>query len=94
MNLNDVILKPVITEKSTLLNSDRKYVFKVAMDSNKSLVKQAVKLVFGVTPEDVNVINVRTRKKRTKFGIGRKPIWKKAIVTLKKDDKIELFDNK
>lgn len=78
MNLNDVILKPVITEKSTLLNSDRKYVFKVAMDSNKSLVKQAVKLVFGVTPEDVNVINVRTRKKRTKFGIGRKPIWKKS----------------
>lgn len=94
MNLNDVIIKPVITEKSTVANSEGKYVFKVATDSNKSLIKQAVKMIFGVTPETVNVVNVRTRKKRTRFGVGRKPIWKKAIVTLKKNDKIELFDNK
>jgi large subunit ribosomal protein L23 len=93
MNLNDVLICPVITEKSTVLGAANKYVFKVAPEANKVLVKQAVNKAFGVVPTDVNIVNVRSKKKRTRYGVGRRPMWKKAIVTLKKDDKIELFEN-
>ena len=92
MNSNDIIIKPVISEKSTGMMEDNKYVFKVAYDSNKLMVKLAVKEVFGVTPEKVNIINVRGKNRRLRYRMGKRSAWKKAIVTLKAGDKIEIFE--
>lgn len=94
MNLNDVLIKPIITEKSTLLTEKGKYVFKIEKTANKDLVKKAVKLVFGVDAESVNIVIIRRKTRRTRIGVGYKPSWKKAIVTCKKGDKIELFETK
>ena len=92
MNSNDIIIKPVISEKSTGMMEDNKYVFKVAYDSNKLTVKHAVKEIFGVTPEKVNIINVRGKNRRLRYRMGKRSAWKKAIVTLKAGDKIEIFE--
>lgn len=92
MNLNDVIIRPVISEKSTELFEQNKYVFRIAFDANKQLVKQAVKELFGVRPESVNIIRVRGKKKRLRYKSGNTSAWKKAIVTLKDGDTIEIFD--
>ena len=92
MNSNDIIIKPVISEKSTGMMEDNKYVFKVAYDSNKLMVKLAVKEIFGVTPEKVNIINVRGKNRRLRYRMGKRSAWKKAIVTLKAGDKIEIFE--
>ena len=91
MSLYDVLRRPIITEKSTLLSERGKYVFEVAGSSSKAQIKEAVKLAFNVQVKQVNVMNVQGKVKR----FGRKPTqqrsWKKAIVTLKSGDKIEIF---
>ncbi len=92
MNLSDVIIKPIVTEKSTVLADSGKYVFKVASSANKLMVMDAIESIFKVRPVAVNVSLVRSKLKRNKYTIGVKSGWKKAIVTLKKGDKIELFD--
>ncbi len=92
MNLNDVIIRPVISEKSTELFEQNKYVFRVAFDANKQMVKQAVKELFGVKPEKINIIRVRGKKRRLRYKTGNTSAWKKAIVTLKDGDSIEIFD--
>lgn len=92
MNLSDVIIKPIVTEKSTFLADSGKYVFKVAPSANKLLIMDAIEEIFKVKPISVNISVVRSRLKRNKYKIGLKSGWKKAIVTLKKGDKIELFD--
>ncbi len=92
MHLYEVLRRPLITEKNTALQEHNKYVFEVAREANKPLIKEAVEKAFKVTVMQVNVINVHGKKK--KFG-GRMittPSWKKAIVTLKPGDKIELFE--
>ncbi len=92
MNLNDVLIRPVITEKTTVQQEDGKYVFKVDRRANKVLVKQAVKSLYNVDAEKVNISIVRGKKKRNKFTIGFKPSWKRAVVTLKQGDKIDLYE--
>jgi len=92
MNSNDIIIKPVISEKSTGMMVDNKYVFKVANNSNKLTIKLAVKEIFGVTPEKVNIVNVRGKNRRLRYRMGKRSAWKKAIVTLKAGDKIEIFE--
>ena len=91
MSLYDVLRRPVITEKSTLLSEKGKYVFEVSDSASKAQIKEAVKLAFKVQVTQVNVMNVQGKMKR----FGRKPTqqrsWKKAIVTLKAGEKIELF---
>ena len=81
----------MITEKSTLLSETGKYVFEVSDSASKAQIKEAVKLAFKVQVTQVNVMNVQGKMKR----FGRKPTqqrsWKKAIVTLKAGEKIELF---
>ncbi len=82
----------MITEKSTALQVLGKYVFEITRDANKQQVKQAVEKAFNVTVTDVNVVTVPGEMKR----VGRRKIvkqpWKKAIVTLKAGDKIELVE--
>jgi len=92
MNVNDVIIKPVISEKTTGLMDMNKYVFRVALHSNKKMIKQAIKQIFDVTPEKINVMRVRGKKKRVRYQVGRTTAWKKAIITLKDGDRIEIFD--
>ena len=89
-----VIKRPIITEKSTVLSDEQnKYIFEVDKRANKPLVKKAIETIFNVKVESVNIINVKGKKKRLGRFEGRKPNWKKAIVTLRKGDKIELFES-
>lgn len=92
MNSNDIIIRPIISEKTTELMEQHKYVFQVARDANKLTVKQALKELFNVTPEKVNILNVRGKNRRLRFKVGKRAAWKKAIVTLSAGDKIEIFE--
>ena len=89
----DIIIAPLITEKSMSGIADKKYAFKVAKDANKYEIKDAVEKLFKVEVEKVNTINVRGHVRRMGRYEGTTPAWKKAVVTLKKDSKpIEFFD--
>ena len=92
MNPNDIIIRPVVSEKSTELMEQNKYVFEVAFKANKKMVKDAVKELFGVQAEKVNIIRVRGKVKRLRYRVGRTAAWKKAVVTLKIGDKIQIFE--
>ena len=92
MNANDIIIRPVISEKSTELMESRKYVFQVARDANKLMIAGAMKELFGVTPEKVNIINMRGKNRRLRYRMGKRAAWKKAIVTLAIGQKIEIFE--
>lgn len=89
----DIIVKPVITEKSMAQMSDRQYTFMVHVDANKSMIKRAVEDVFGVKVEDVKTINYEGKEKRVGVHVGRRPSFKKAVVKLTADSKtIEFFE--
>ncbi|MGH3873721.1 MAG: 50S ribosomal protein L23 [Pseudonocardiaceae bacterium] len=88
----DVILKPVISEKSYGLLEKSKYTFVVAPDANKTEIKIAVEKIFGVQVVSVNTLNRPGKRKRTKFGYGKRKDTKRAIVTLSAESKsIEMF---
>ena len=89
---NEVLLAPVVSEKSYSLITDRKYTFKVHKDAHKTQVRQAVEELFDVKVEGVNVVQVRSKPKRRGFHRGKKPGWKKAIVQLRAGDRIEIFE--
>jgi large subunit ribosomal protein L23 len=91
-DLTRVIVRPVVTEKSTDMGESDKYVFEVASDANKSEIKQAVEKFFGVKVIDVHTMNMHGKPKRLGRYMGRRKDWKKAIVTLQSGDKIDLFD--
>lgn len=89
----DIILHPVITEKSMEGIQSKKYTFRVAGDANKLEIAKAVEELFGVKVAKVNTMNVRGRMKRVGKFSGFTSDWKKAIVTLKEDSKtIEFFE--
>jgi large subunit ribosomal protein L23 len=92
-NLHDVLLRPVISEKSTLETERNNYTFAVARDANKFLIKAAVEAEFKVTVLDVRIVSVRPKQKRRgRKTMGTVPGWKKAVVSVKPGDKIELFE--
>ena len=94
MNAYDIIRRPVITEQSMADIADKKYVFEVAIDSNKTEIKAAVEEIFGVKVAKVNTIRMQGKQKRTgSYPMGRRAAYKKAIVTLTADSKtIEFFE--
>jgi large subunit ribosomal protein L23 len=93
ISLHDVLLRPVISEKSTLETERNNYTFAVARDANKFLIKSAVEAEFKVTVLDVRVVSVRPKQKRRgRRTLGIVPGWKKAVVTVAPGDKIELFE--
>ena len=93
MTAQDIIIAPLITEKSMSGIADKKYTFKVAKNANKYQIADAVEELFKVKVEKVNTINVRGQARRMGRYEGTTSSWKKAIVTLKKDSKsIEFFD--
>ncbi|MFJ9414778.1 50S ribosomal protein L23 [Streptomyces sp. NPDC101227] len=87
----DVLVKPVVSEKSYALLDENKYTFIVAPGSNKTQIKQAVEAVFSVKVTGVNTINRQGKRKRTKTGFGKRANTKRAIVTLAEGDRIDIF---
>jgi large subunit ribosomal protein L23 len=87
----DILLAPVISEKSYGLLDDNKYTFVVSPDANKTQIKIAVEKVFGVKVTGVNTLNRQGKRKRTRAGFGTRPDSKRAVVTLRAGDRIEIF---
>ena len=90
----DIIKRPIITEKSMSQTESMRYVFEVAKDSNKIEIAKAVEEIFGVKVTKVNTLNMQGKLKHTgRYPKGRRPSWKKAMVTLTADSKpIEFFE--
>lgn len=92
----DVIIRPLITEKTTEMMEENKYTFVVMKDANKIEIKNALEEIFDVKVKAVNTMNFRGKKKRLgRFPIGFKSSWKKAVVTLDEGSKpIEIFEGR
>lgn len=88
----EIIIKPVVTEKSVDLMQENKYCFRVAKDANKIEIKNAIEEIFKVTVVNVNTINVHGKMKRMGRTQGKTASWKKAVVTLREGDSIEVFE--
>lgn len=89
----DILIRPIITEKTNDLMADKKYTFVVKRDANKIEIAHAVEKTFKVRVESVNTANMRGKLKRMGVHQGYRPNWKKAVVTLTADSKpIEIFE--
>ena len=89
----DIVIAPIITEKSMSVIADKKYTFKVATDANKVEIAEAIEKLFGVEVAKVNTVNVRGHKRRMGRYVGTTAAWKKAVVTLSEKSKtIDFFD--
>ena len=90
----DIIIRPIITEQSMMDMENNKYTFEVAKTSNKSEIKKAIEAIFSVKVAKVNTMNMTGKVKRQGMNVGKRPNWKKAIVTLTDDSQpIEFFDS-
>ena len=90
-NPRDILLRPVVSEKSYGLLDEGKYTFVVAPAANKTQIKQAVEEVFRVKVTGVNTLNRQGKRRRTRFGWGKRVDTKRAIVTLADGDRIDIF---
>jgi len=91
-NPRDIVLKPVISEKAYNLSGQNKYTFKVDKRANKVQIKKAIEEIFNVSVIGVNTSMVRGKLRRRGLTRGYTPDWKKAVVTLKPGQKIEIFE--
>jgi large subunit ribosomal protein L23 len=89
---NEVLLAPVVSEKSYSLIGDNKYSFRIHPDAHKTQVRQAVEELFEVKVERVNIVKVQPKPKRRGLSKGIRPGWKKAIVQLAEGETIEIFE--
>ena len=87
----DIILRPVVSEKSYNLLDEGKYTFIVAPDANKTEIKIAIESIFDVKVTAVNTLNRQGKRRRTRFGIGKKVDTKRAIITVAEGDRIDIF---
>ncbi len=92
LNLEDVLVAPVVSEKSYAGITEGRYTFKVHADAHKTHVRQAVEKLFDVNVERVNIIKVQPKPKRRGVHRGTRPGWKKAVVQLRQGDTIEIFE--
>jgi large subunit ribosomal protein L23 len=93
MNEYDIVVRPIITEKSSLLKEgSNQYVFEVQRDANKIEIKKAVQKLFKVKVVSVHISNMEGKKKKVGRSSGKRPDWKKAIVKLNPKDKITIFE--
>jgi large subunit ribosomal protein L23 len=92
-NPRSIIQEPVITEKATILREGNKYAFRVDSKANKIQIRQAVEEIFSVKVETVRTVKVPSKPKRQGLYQGRRAGWKKAYVTLKAGDSIEITEN-
>ena len=89
----DVLLAPVVSEKSYGLLDENKYTFLVSPDANKTEIKIAVESVFKVRVTDVNTLNRPGKKRRTRYGFGKRPDTKRAIVNVAPGERIDIFSS-
>jgi large subunit ribosomal protein L23 len=89
---SELVIKPLITEKSATLASENQYVFVVAKKANRIEIREAIQAMYGVTPISVNIQNVRGKKVRFGRRFGKRKDWKKAIVTLPEGKTINVYD--
>ena len=87
----DVLIKPVVSEKSYGLLDENKYTFIVRPDANKTEIKIAVEKVFNVNVTGVNTLNREGKRRRTRFGVGKRPNTKRAIVSVAEGQRIDIF---
>ena len=87
----DILLAPVVSEKSYGLLDENKYTFLVAPHANKTEIKIAVEAIFDVKVTGVNTINRQGKTRRTRFGLGKRPNTKRAIVTVAEGQRIDIF---
>lgn len=87
----DILIKPVVSEKSYGLMDQGKYTFEVDPRSNKTEIKIAVEKIFGVKVTSVNTINRKGKTRKTRFGLGKRKDVKRAIITVAGDDAIDIF---
>ncbi len=92
MKTEQIIIEPVLTEKTNQMREVGKYVFKVDKRANKYQVMRAVRELFSVHPVSCNIMNVKGKPKRGRAQAGYTASWKKAIVTLQKGEKISIFE--
>lgn len=89
----DIIIAPIISENTmNQMQEVNTYTFKVAKNANKVEIRNAVEEIFSVSVINVNTMNVRGKKRRLGFHVGKKPDWKKALVKLAEDDEIEIYE--
>jgi large subunit ribosomal protein L23 len=92
VNVNEILIKPLITEKNTMLGAQGKYTFKIDRRANKTQVKEAVEAIFKVEVTAVNTISVPPKSRRVGRTIGKTQAWTKAVVTVRAGQRIELFE--
>ena len=90
----DVIIRPIVSEKSYGGLEHNSYTFLVSPDSNKTEIKEAIQQIWNVRVTSVNTMNRKGKVKRTRFGAGKRPDQKRAVVTLAAGDTIEIFEAK
>lgn len=93
MTAHEIIIRPIVSERSFSGMELNKYTFEVAKDANKYQIKDAVEEIFGVKVVRVNTLTVKPKTKRVRYVAGQDRSWKKAIVTLAEGDTIEVFGN-
>ncbi len=86
----DIVKTLVRTEKGTMLQPERKYLFEVDRKANKIQIKQAIEEIYNVKVQAVNTIKMPSKPKRVRYALGKTAVWKKAIVTLKEGHKIDI----
>ena len=91
IDARDIIIRPVVSEKAFDMMGDNRYTFEVLKSSSKPQIASAVEEIFGVTVTKVNTMNVMGKPRRVRYATGKTRSWKKAIVTLKAGDSIDLY---
>jgi len=94
MDAREVVVRPIVTERSYELIEHNRYTFEVDKRARKQEIAAAVQEIFKVTVVKVNTMNVPGKSRRVRFAKGMTPSWKKAIVTLKEGDKIAIFEGR
>jgi len=93
MDARQIVIRPLVTEKSTLLREQsNKYAFRVVPRASKRQIKAAIEELFDVNVLDVRTMRMQGKKKRLGRNLGRRPSWKKAIVTLAEGDTVDFFE--
>lgn len=92
LGADQVIIAPVVTEKSNIMREVGKYAFRVDARANKPQIMQAVRQLFDVHPVSCNVMKVKGKPKRQRYALGKTAQWKKAVVTLRAGEKIAQFE--
>lgn len=89
---DQIIINPIVTEKSNRDREKNKYTFRVNPRANKLEIMKAIQDLFEVKPLKCNIINVKPKPKRVRYKVGYTSNWKKAVITLAKNDKITIFE--